>query len=77
MISRKHFKKLNHLDTQKESNPVSDLNGEDVASKLKILTALSFNSYINNKDITVESLGFNLESSYKIDDDTKKIFLKC
>jgi riboflavin biosynthesis pyrimidine reductase len=30
-----------------------------------------------NKDITVESLGFNLESSYKIDDDTKKIFLKC
>ena len=39
-----------------ESNPVSDLNGEDVASKLKILTALSFNSYINNKDITVEGI---------------------
>lgn len=39
-----------------ESNPSSDLNGEDVASKLKILTALSFNSYINNKDISVEGI---------------------
>ncbi len=39
-----------------ESNPSSDLNGEDVASKLKILTALSFNSYINNKDIAVEGI---------------------
>ncbi len=41
-----------------EANPVSDLNGQDVASKLKILTALSFNSYINNKVISVE--GINL-----------------
>ena len=39
-----------------ESNPISDLNGDDVASKLKILTALSFNSYINNKDISVEGI---------------------
>ena len=39
-----------------ESNPTSDLNGEDVASKLKILTALSFNSFINNKDISVEGI---------------------
>ena len=39
-----------------ESNPSSDLNGEDVASKLKILTALSFNSFINNKNITVEGI---------------------
>tara|TARA_B100000579_G_scaffold312243_1_gene261817 strand:+ start:1517 stop:2812 length:1296 start_codon:yes stop_codon:yes gene_type:complete len=39
-----------------ESNPVSDLNGEDVASKLKILTALSFNSFINNKEISVEGI---------------------
>ena len=39
-----------------ESNLSSDLNGEDVASKLKILTALSFNSYINNKDISVEGI---------------------
>tara|TARA_B110000305_G_scaffold233222_1_gene289328 strand:+ start:159 stop:1451 length:1293 start_codon:yes stop_codon:yes gene_type:complete len=39
-----------------ESNPLSDLNGEDVASKLKILTALSFNSFINNKSILVEGI---------------------
>jgi len=39
-----------------ESNPTSDLNGEDVASKLKILTALSFNSFINNKLILVEGI---------------------
>jgi len=39
-----------------ESNPTSDLNGEDVASKLKILTALSFNSFINNKSILVEGI---------------------
>ena len=39
-----------------ESNPVSDVNGEDVASKLKILTALAFNSYINNKSISVEGI---------------------
>ena len=34
-----------------ESNPDSDINGDDVAAKLKILTALSFNSFINNKTI--------------------------
>jgi homoserine dehydrogenase len=39
-----------------ESNPISDLNGDDVASKLKILTALSFNSFINNKSILVEGI---------------------
>ena len=39
-----------------ESNPASDINGEDVASKLKILTALSFNSFINNKTILVEGI---------------------
>ena len=39
-----------------ETNPESDVNGEDVASKLKILTALSFNSYINNKSILVEGI---------------------
>ena len=39
-----------------ESNPKSDLNGDDVASKLKILTALSFNSFINNKSILVEGI---------------------
>ena len=39
-----------------ESNPASDINGEDVASKLKILSALAFNSYINNKSILVEGI---------------------
>ena len=39
-----------------ESNPTSDINGDDVASKLKILTALSFNSYINNKYILIEGI---------------------
>jgi len=39
-----------------ESNPDSDVNGEDVAAKLKILTALAFNSFINNKSILVEGI---------------------
>ena len=39
-----------------ESDPTSDINGEDVASKLKILTALAFNSYINNKSIHIEGI---------------------
>jgi len=39
-----------------ESNPSSDINGDDVASKLKILTALAFNSYINNNSIFVEGI---------------------
>ena len=38
-----------------ETNPKSDVNGEDVASKLKILSSLSFNSYINH-NITVEGI---------------------
>ena len=45
-------KKLGYAET----NPTSDLNGEDVASKLKILTALSFNTFINNKSILVEGI---------------------
>jgi len=39
-----------------ESNPATDINGDDVASKLKILTALAFNSFINNKSILVEGI---------------------
>ena len=39
-----------------ESNSTSDLNGDDVASKLKILTSLCFNSYINNKSILIEGI---------------------
>ena len=47
-----------------ESNPKSDLNGEDVASKLKILSSLCFNSLINHK-IHVE--GINNIDKYDID----------
>jgi homoserine dehydrogenase len=39
-----------------ESNPESDVNGNDVASKLKILTALAFNSFIDNKPILNEGI---------------------
>ena len=39
-----------------ESNPISDLNGDDVASKLKILSSLCFNSFINN-NIHIEGIG--------------------
>ena len=40
------------VDAQKlgyaEANPISDLNGDDVAAKLKILSSLCFNSFLNN-----------------------------
>jgi len=39
-----------------ETNPSSDLNGDDVSSKLKILTSLAFQSYVNNKDISIEGI---------------------
>ena len=39
-----------------ETNPISDVDGDDVASKLKILTALAFNSYIDNKSILVRGI---------------------
>ena len=32
-----------------ESNPSSDINGEDVAAKVKILSSLCFNSFLNQK----------------------------
>ena len=38
-----------------EANPSSDINGDDVAAKVKILSCLSFNSFINN-DIHVEGI---------------------
>ena len=38
-----------------ESNPSSDLNGDDVASKLKILSSLCFSSFLNN-NIYVEGI---------------------
>ena len=38
-----------------ESNPTSDLNGDDVSAKLKILSSLCFNSFLNN-NIHVEGI---------------------
>ncbi len=38
-----------------ESNPSADLNGDDLAAKLNILTSLCFNSYLNN-NIHVEGI---------------------
>ena len=38
-----------------ESNPANDLNGDDVSSKLKILSSLCFNSFLNDK-IFVEGI---------------------
>ena len=60
-MSKKNISFKESLETAKnygyaESNPKSDLNGEDVASKLKILTALSFNCFLNNKDISIEGI---------------------
>tara|TARA_S200000501_G_scaffold332766_1_gene335676 strand:- start:2066 stop:3352 length:1287 start_codon:yes stop_codon:yes gene_type:complete len=39
-----------------ESNPLADLDGNDVSSKLKILSSLCFNSFLNDK-IYVEGIG--------------------
>ena len=38
-----------------ESNPTADINGDDVSSKLKILSSLCFNSFLNN-NIYVEGI---------------------
>ena len=47
------------LDAKKlcyaETNPISDLNGEDVSAKLKILSSLCFNSFLNN-NVYVEGI---------------------
>ncbi len=56
-----------------ESNPTSDLSGEDVASKLKILSCLCFNSFLNNnihvegiKDIDKDDINYAKKLGYKI-----------
>ena len=54
----KSFKEV--LDNAKklgyaESNPSADLNGDDVSSKLKILSSLCFNSFLND-NIYVEGI---------------------
>ena len=45
------LKKLNNSAV--EANPKSDLNGEDVKSKLQILTALAFNFILINQILTL------------------------
>ena len=56
-----------------ESNPSSDLNGDDVAAKLKILSSLCFNSFLNNniyvegiKDIDKQDIDNSNKLGYKI-----------
>jgi len=56
-----------------ESNPTSDLNGEDVAAKLKILSSLCFNSFLNNnihvegiKDLDKDDINYAKRLGYKI-----------
>ena len=56
-----------------ESNPTSDLSGEDVAAKLKILSSLCFNSFLNNnihvegiKDIDRDDINYAKRLGYKI-----------
>ncbi len=56
-----------------ESNPTSDLDGEDVASKLKILSSLCFSSFLNKnihvegiKDIDKDDINYAKRLGYKI-----------
>ena len=56
-----------------ESNPLSDLNGDDVSAKLKILSSLCFNSFLNNNihvegisDIDKEDINNANKLGYKI-----------
>ncbi len=39
-----------------ESNPKSDLNGDDAKSKIQILSSLAFNTFINRSNINVEGI---------------------
>ena len=56
-----------------ESNPTADLNGEDVSSKLKILSSLCFNTFLNHniyvegiKDIDKDDIDNANKLGYKI-----------
>ena len=56
-----------------ESNPSSDLNGDDVSAKLKILSSLCFNSFLNNnihvegiKDVDKDDISYARKLGYKI-----------
>ena len=57
--SKKNFSEV--LDTAKklgfaESNPISDLNGEDSASKLRILSSIAFNKIISKNSMLTEGI---------------------
>ena len=65
----KNAQKLGYAET----NPTSDLNGDDVASKLKILSSLCFNSFLNKnihvegiKDIDKDDINYAKRLGYKI-----------
>ena len=56
-----------------ESNPSADLNGDDVSSKLKILSSLCFNSFLNDnihvegiKEIDKDDISYANKLGYKI-----------
>ena len=56
-----------------ETNPSADLNGDDVAAKLKILSSLCFNTFLNNnihvegiKAIDKEDINYANKLGYKI-----------
>ena len=56
-----------------ESNPTTDLDGDDVAAKLKILSSLCFNSFLNKnihvegiKDIDKDDINYAKRLGYKI-----------
>ena len=56
-----------------ESNPSADINGDDVAAKLKILSSLCFNSFLNNnihvegiRNIDKEDIDYANKLGYKI-----------
>ena len=51
----KFYTILSNAKEDMRTNPIADLNCDDVASKLKILTSLCFNSFINN-NIYVEGI---------------------
>ena len=64
ILSNMDKMKLNFVDVlskaQKlgyaESNPKADLNGDDVKSKIQILSSLAFNCFINNSNINLEGI---------------------
>jgi homoserine dehydrogenase len=75
----KHNKSFNEVlsDAKKlgyaEANPIADLNGDDVSAKLKILSSLCFNSFLNHKiyvegikDIDKEDIDNANKLGYKI-----------